>query len=33
MEAEELREVLERVQSLSLEVRKELDAFQQRHAR
>jgi hypothetical protein len=33
VEAEELREVLERVQSLSLEVSEELDAYQQRHAR
>jgi hypothetical protein len=32
VEAEELREALERVQSLSLEVREELDAYQQRHA-
>jgi len=33
VEAEELREALERVQSLSLEVREEPDAYQQRHAR
>jgi len=32
-EAEELREVLERLQALSLEVSEELDAYQQRHAR
>jgi hypothetical protein len=33
-EAEELREALERVQALSLEVgSEELDAYQQRHAR
>ena len=32
MEAEELREVLERVQKLSLEVSEELDAYQDRHA-
>ena len=31
-EVEELREALERVQSLSLDVREELDAYQQRHA-
>jgi hypothetical protein len=30
-EAVEVREVLERVQDLSLEVSEELDAFQQRH--
>jgi|SRR5215207_283776 len=32
-EAEELREALERVQALSLEVSEELDAYQRRHAR
>jgi hypothetical protein len=32
-EAEELREALERVQALSLEVSEELDAYQDRHAR
>ena len=32
-EAKELREVLEHVQALSLEVSEELDAYQQRHAR
>lgn len=32
-EAEELREALERVQTLSLEVSEELDAYQHRHAR
>ena len=31
-EAEELRESLERVQNLSLEIREELDAYQDRHA-
>jgi hypothetical protein len=31
-EAEELREVLERVQGLSLEISEELDAYQDRHA-
>jgi hypothetical protein len=30
-EAEELREALERVQNLSLEVSEELDAYQDRH--
>jgi hypothetical protein len=33
MEAEELREALERVQNLSLEISEELDAYQQRYAR
>jgi hypothetical protein len=33
VEAVELREALERLQALSLEVSKELDAYQQRHAR
>jgi hypothetical protein len=32
-EATELREALERVQALSLEVSEELDAYQNRHAR
>jgi phosphate uptake regulator len=32
-EAEELREALERVQSLSLEISEELDAYQDQHAR
>jgi flagellar biosynthesis/type III secretory pathway protein FliH len=32
-EAEELREALERVQNLSLEISEELDAYQDRHAR
>jgi precorrin-6x reductase len=32
-EAEELREMLERVQALILEVSEGLDAYQQRHAR
>ena len=32
-EVEELREALERLQALSLEVSEELDAYQQRHAR
>jgi hypothetical protein len=32
VEGEELREALEWVQSLSLEVREELDAYQQKHA-
>ena len=32
-EAAELREVLEQVQALSLEVSEELDAYQNRHAR
>ncbi len=32
-EAEELRQVLERLQALSLEISKELDAYQQRYAR
>jgi hypothetical protein len=32
MEAEELREALERLQNLSLEVSEELDAYQDRHA-
>jgi hypothetical protein len=31
-EAEELREALERVQNLSLEISEELDAYQDRHA-
>lgn len=33
VEVEELRKVLKRVQPLSLEVREELDVYQQRHAR
>ena len=33
MVAVEVREALERVQALSLEVSEELDAYQQRHAR
>jgi hypothetical protein len=32
-EAEELRDALERVQNLSLEISEELDAYQDRHAR
>ena len=32
MEVEELREALERVQNLSLEISEELDAYQDRHA-
>jgi hypothetical protein len=32
-EAAELREALERVQNLSLEISEELDAYQDRHAR
>jgi hypothetical protein len=32
-EAMELREALERVQALTLEISEELDAYQQRHAR
>ena len=32
-EAEELREALERLQALSLEVSEDLDAYQDRHAR
>jgi hypothetical protein len=32
VEAEELREALERMQNLSLEVSEELDAYQDRHA-
>jgi hypothetical protein len=32
VEAEELREALERVQNLSLEISEELDAYQDRHA-
>jgi hypothetical protein len=32
-EAVEVREALERVQDLSVEVSEELDAYQQRHAR
>jgi hypothetical protein len=32
-EAEELRQVLERLQALSLEISKELDGYQQRYAR
>jgi hypothetical protein len=32
-EAEELREALERVQDLSLEVSEQIDAYQQRHVR
>jgi hypothetical protein len=32
-EAAELREALERVQKLSLEIGEELDAYQDRHAR
>ena len=32
-EVEELREALERLQTLSLEVSEELDAYQTRHAR
>lgn len=32
-EARELREALERVQNLSLEISEELDAYQGRHAR
>ena len=31
-EAEELRDALERVQALSLEISEELDAYQNRHA-
>jgi hypothetical protein len=33
VEAAELREALERVQNLSLEISEELDAYQDRHAR
>jgi hypothetical protein len=32
VEAVEVREVLERVQNLSLEISEELDAYQDRHA-
>lgn len=32
-EAEELREALERVQNLSLEISEEIDAYQDRHGR
>jgi hypothetical protein len=32
-EAEELQEMLERMQNLSLEISEELDAYQDRHAR
>jgi hypothetical protein len=33
METEEVREALERLQAISLEVSEELDAYQNRHAR
>jgi hypothetical protein len=33
VEAVEMRETMERLQALSLEVSEELDAYQQRHAR